>query len=48
MQILIEHQCKKAAANAASANQAQARAISGAFGGVTSMIGSAAGGGAFG
>jgi methylthioribose-1-phosphate isomerase len=39
---------RQAAANAASANQAQASAISGAFGGVTSMIGSAAGGGAFG
>ena len=39
---------RQAAANVASANQAKASAISGAFGGVTSMIGSAAGGGAFG
>ena len=39
---------RQAAANVASANQARASAISGAFGGVTSMIGSAAGGGAFG
>ena len=39
---------RQAAANVASANQAKAGAISGAFGGVTSMIGSAAGGGAFG
>lgn len=38
---------RQAAANIASANQARASAISGAFGGVTSMIGSAAGGGAF-
>jgi hypothetical protein len=39
---------RQAAANVASANQAKASAISGAFGGVTSMVGSAAGGGAFG
>jgi len=39
---------RQAQANIASANQAKASAISGAFGGVTSMIGSAAGGGAFG
>ena len=39
---------RQAAANLASANQAKASAISGAFGGVTSMIGAAAGGGAFG
>ena len=39
---------RQASANIASANQAKASAISGAFGGVTSMIGSAAGGGAFG
>lgn len=39
---------RQAAANVASANQAKASAISGAFSGVTSMIGSAAGGGAFG
>ena len=39
---------RQAAADVASANQAKASAISGAFGGVTSMIGSAAGGGAFG
>jgi hypothetical protein len=38
---------RQASANVASANQAKASAISGAFGGVTSMIGSAAGGGAF-
>ena len=39
---------RQAAANVASANQAQASAITGAVGGVTGMIGSAAGGGAFG
>lgn len=39
---------RQAAANVASANQAKASAISGAFGGATAMIGSAAGGGAFG
>jgi hypothetical protein len=39
---------RQAAANQASANQARASAISGGFGGVTSMIGAAAGGGAFG
>jgi len=39
---------RQASANVASANQAKASAISGAFGGATAMIGSAAGGGAFG
>jgi len=38
---------RQAQANVAAANQAKASAISGAFGGVTGMIGSAAGGGAF-